>query len=198
MTPDPFAVLGLPARPDLTDDDVRSAWRRIAATTHPDLPGGGDPARYAAGSAAYAELRTSSGRGEAYADLAAGTGRRRGLGSPRSGVAPGPGRMPRTDASIDPRTMRRTDTSLDPGMRPGAAPDLDSGPPAAGRGASGFASRIRRGRPAVLALRILIAAGVCAAAFAVAGWQPAPAGLATGALTWLVLTARADIRPPGG
>ena len=67
----PFAVLGLPARPDLTDEQVRSAWRAIAAATHPDRPSGGNPARYAAASAAYATLRTGWGRSEAYADLTA-------------------------------------------------------------------------------------------------------------------------------
>jgi curved DNA-binding protein CbpA len=65
----PFAALGLPARPDLTDEQVRAAWRAIAAATHPDQPGGGDPARYTAASAAYATLRTGWGRSEAYADL---------------------------------------------------------------------------------------------------------------------------------
>ncbi|MBV9382077.1 MAG: hypothetical protein JOY82_08810 [Streptosporangiaceae bacterium] len=65
----PFDALGLPARPDLTDEQVRAAWRRIAAATHPDRPDGGDPARYAQASAAYAELRTPWGRSEAYADL---------------------------------------------------------------------------------------------------------------------------------
>jgi hypothetical protein len=66
-----FAALGLPARPDLTDEQVRAAWRAIAAATHPDRPGGGDPARYATASAAYAALRTGWGRSEAYADLTA-------------------------------------------------------------------------------------------------------------------------------
>jgi len=65
----PFAALGLPARPDLTGEQVRAAWRAIAAATHPDRPDGGDPARYAAASAAYAVLRTPWGRSEAYADL---------------------------------------------------------------------------------------------------------------------------------
>ena len=71
---DPFAVLGLPARPDLTGDEIRAAWRRMAAATHPDRADGGDPARYAEAAAAYTTLRTASGRGEAYADL---VGRRR-------------------------------------------------------------------------------------------------------------------------
>ena len=69
-TPNPFRALGLPERPDLTDEQVRAAWRNIAAATHPDRPDGGDLARYTAASAAYAELRSPWGRSEAYADLA--------------------------------------------------------------------------------------------------------------------------------
>jgi hypothetical protein len=86
--PNPFAALGLPARPDLDDEQVRAAWRAIATATHPDRPDGGNPARYAAASAAYADLRTAWGRSEAYADLAA---------APRTGrVIPpsAPGRAP--------------------------------------------------------------------------------------------------------
>jgi hypothetical protein len=70
MTADPFTVLGLPADPGLTDEQVRAAWRQAATATHPDRPDGGDPATYAAASAAYAVLRTPWGRSEAYADLA--------------------------------------------------------------------------------------------------------------------------------
>jgi hypothetical protein len=70
MNANPFTALGLPIRPDLTDEQVRAAWRAIATATHPDRPGGGDPARYAAASAAYAMLRTRWGRSEACADLA--------------------------------------------------------------------------------------------------------------------------------
>jgi len=66
---DPFTVLGLPVSLDLTDTQVRDAWRGIATTTHPDLPDGGDHARYTAASAAYAALRTPWARSEAYADL---------------------------------------------------------------------------------------------------------------------------------
>jgi hypothetical protein len=69
-TPNPFRLLGLPERPDLTDEQVRAAWRNIATATHPDRPDGGDLARYTAASAAYAELRTPWGRSEAHADLA--------------------------------------------------------------------------------------------------------------------------------
>ena len=76
---DPFTVLGLPATPGLTDDEVRTAWRRIASATHPDRADGGDPARFAAAAAAYTALRTQFGRAETLADLA------------RAGGGPGPG-----------------------------------------------------------------------------------------------------------
>lgn len=67
----PFTALGLPASPDLDDDQVRQTWRAVAAATHPDRGDGGDPAAYAAAAAAYARLRTAWGRSEALADLAA-------------------------------------------------------------------------------------------------------------------------------
>jgi hypothetical protein len=70
VSTNPFEALGLPERPDLADEQVHAAWRKIAAATHPDRPDGGDLARYTAASAAYAELRTGWGRSEAYADLA--------------------------------------------------------------------------------------------------------------------------------
>jgi DnaJ domain len=68
----PFAVLGLPAQPGLSDEDIRAAWRRVASATHPDREDGGDPARYAEASNAYTILRTPWGRSEAYADLRVG------------------------------------------------------------------------------------------------------------------------------
>lgn len=71
MTGDPFGVLGLPPSPDLTDDDVRAAWRRVAAATHPDRADGGDPAGFAAAAGAYTELRTRFGRNEALAAISA-------------------------------------------------------------------------------------------------------------------------------
>ena len=56
--------------PRLSDDDVRAAWRRPAAATHPDRADGGDPAAFAAAAVAYTLLRTAAGRTEALADLA--------------------------------------------------------------------------------------------------------------------------------
>src|SRR5262249_44833269 len=64
----PFDVLGLPASNALTDDEVQSAGRRIAAATHPDREDGGDAAAFAAAAAAYTLLRTAAGRGEALAE----------------------------------------------------------------------------------------------------------------------------------
>ena len=58
----PFTVLGLPTDAGLTDEQVRAAWRAIAAATHPDRPDGGNVARYTAAATAYAQLRTAWGR----------------------------------------------------------------------------------------------------------------------------------------
>ena len=172
--PDPFSSLGLPARADLTDDDVRSAWRRIAAATHPDRADGGDPGRFALAAAAYTMLRTRSGRGEVLADLASPSPRAAWAAPGRGGPARDrPGRPP-TPASAP----------AEPG------PDL-----VAGMRRPRLLSRIRRGRPARLALRVLIAAAVGVIAVVVAGSQPATPALITGALTWLLLTARQDLAP---
>ena len=158
----PFATLGLPARPGIGDDEVRAAWRRIAAATHPDRADGGDPARFAAAAAAYTTLRTPFGRSEALADLAGGVGGVAGAG----GTGPaGPGY----------RARRR--------WLPLAGP-------------AALLRRVRRGRPVLLALRLAVVAAVCVTAVAVIGLAPATPALITGALTWLVLTARHDLAPP--
>jgi hypothetical protein len=139
MTGDPFDALGLDRRGDLADDEIRAAWRRVAAATHPDRADGGDPPAFAAAAAAYTMLRTRTGRGEALADL----------------LAP-------------------------------AAP--------ARPGVTALGRRIRVGRPLVVALRVLVAVGVSLIAVLAAGWQqPATPAVITGAVTWLLLTARSDL-----
>ena len=143
---DPFRVLGLEPRADLTDDEVHAAWRRTASATHPDREDGGDPERFAEAAAAYTALRTRFGRGEVLADL----------GTRRAVAGPGGWR----------RVMARL-----------------------------LGSRVWRGRPARLALRVLIAAAACAAAVTAAGPHPAAPALVTGIATWLVLTARHDLAP---
>jgi hypothetical protein len=62
---DAFAVLGLPYSPDLTDEDVRRAWRARMRAVHPDA--GGDNAAAAAVTAAYEALRSGVRRGELLA-----------------------------------------------------------------------------------------------------------------------------------
>jgi DnaJ-like protein len=167
MTPNnPFAALGLATRADLSDDDVRAAWRRLAAATHPDRADGGDPARFAAAAAAYTVLRTRSGRGEALADLAA------------------PAHPPDPARPAGAAFWASAVPSAGPAPPGGAAP-----PPRPG-------GRIRRGRPARLLLRVLIAAAVSAGAAVVAGLQPATPALIVGAATWLLLTGRHDLAPP--
>jgi hypothetical protein len=160
-TPDPFAALGLPARPDLTDERVRAAWRAIAIATHPDRPDGGDPARYSAASAAYATLRTAWGRSEAYADLP--------TGPPLTGRVVPPAAVP----------------AAPPPVRPWRSLTL-------------IPARIRHGRPARLAARVLAAAALAFLATHTGAGTPAIAGLITGIAIWLVLTVRADLAPPPG
>ena len=166
MNPDPFEALGLPARPDLTDEQVRAAWRAIAAATHPDRADGGDLARYTAASAAYAELRTPWGRSEAYADLL--------QQAELDGEAPtGPlPAIPAEDAA--PGALPRHPLAAVLGV-PGPGPPRPSAPPAPPR-------RDRRGAvPGVLQL--------------IPGTAAAPADV-TGLITWFVLTGRRDLAPP--
>jgi curved DNA-binding protein CbpA len=181
---DPFALLGLAPRPGLSDDDVRAAWRRIAAATHPDREDGGDPARFGAAAGAYVVLRTGFGRSEALADLGlSGTpGHRRRHAHRRSGPAdpssPGAGRhRARRQAPVDwpirvrlPRLTRLRNwmaqraATRDPANE--ASPDLTN---ATGRrpGGASASRRWMQGRSS--------------------NWQPA--GFRLG---------RRSIRPPGG
>jgi len=98
----PFDVLGLAAGAELSDDDVRAAWRRVAAATHPDRADGGDPALFADAAAAYTLLRTAAGRAEVLADL-------RDAGSDTNEYGPVPGLMrllPGATASVAGRIRR--------------------------------------------------------------------------------------------
>lgn len=142
MRRDPFDALGLPSSHELTDDDVRAAWRRLAAATHPDRADGGDPAAFALAAGAYSELRTRLGRTEALADLRTTPRRRRPAGRWLGRLWPA-----------------------------------------------------RPARPARLALRMAVAAGVSVLVVVIAGWQPATFALIVGALTWLIRTARHDLAP---
>ena len=164
MRDDPFGALGLPARADLSDDDVRAAWRRIAAATHPDRDDGGDPARFGAAAAAYALLRTAYARTETLADLA-DHGSESYVGTLRR---------------YSPETTHVTESATGGGGRRDGR-----------RGVRGV--RRARGRDGVLALRVAAVIAVCAGAFLAAGWSPASVGVTVGALTWLITTGRHDI-----
>jgi hypothetical protein len=168
VTANPFDALGLPARPDLTDEEVRAAWRAIAAATHPDRADGGDLARYTAASAAYAELRTPWGRSEAWADLGPVTERAGLDGEPVT--AP----LPPVPAAPPPPV---------PPWRPLIA--LVQLP-----------ARIRRGRPRRLLIRAAVAAALSLAVLQLIPGQPATPADIGGLILWFILTGRRDLAPP--
>jgi hypothetical protein len=173
---DPFALLGLPARPGLSDDDVRAAWRRIAAATHPDREDGGDPARFGAAAAAYVMLRTGFGRGEALADLGlTATADPGGRHAHRSGRPPG-------GSARGGRHRAGRATTVDRRLRP----PVRLRPPAVRLPRLTWQNR----RPGGLALRVAGAAAVGVVAVVIAGWSPGVVGVLAGVLTWLLATAR--------
>jgi hypothetical protein len=144
----------------------------LLRTPHPD------PLAALAGSTVLPDagplLDEAYGRGEAYADLTTANRRRLTTSGPvpRPQTAPHPETTSHREAAPRRETAPRADTA----PRAETAPRLT---------AARLATRVRRGRPALLALRIAIAAAITAAAFAIAG-----------ALTWLLLTARHDLTPP--
>ena len=171
MSPNPFAALGLPERPDLDDETVRAAWRAIAAATHPDRADGGDLARYTQASAAYAELRTPWSRSEAYADLVE-QARREGRfddDDEEPGTAPLPAAPPLRLHPVSPRELVLAVAWLP--------------------------SRIRRGRPLRLLIRGAIAAALSLAVLALIPGQPAAPADVAALITWFVLTGRKDLAP---
>jgi hypothetical protein len=171
----PFRILGLPTRADLSDDDVRAAWRRIASATHPDRADGGDSARFAAAAAAYEALRTTYGRGEAYADL--------------HGVAAGTAVLdwPGPPAAANPGFVKTSvrDSPLNPAQSQKSPRRMS------------LLQRLCNGRPIILAVRILIGLAVCLACVAAVGWQPATLAIAVSVFTWIVLTGRHDVLSGG-
>ena len=170
MSTDPFEALGLSARPDLTDEQVRAAWRQVAAATHPDRADGGDLTRYTAASAAYAELRTPWGRSEAFADLAE-----------RAGLEGEPVTLPMPAIA---------DTLSQPA---GASP-VPLQPPLIAL--VQLPARIRRGRPLRLLIRAAVAAVLSLLVLQLIPGQPAALADVFGLGLWFVLTGRRDLAPP--
>jgi len=173
---DPFAALGLPARPDLTDEQVRAAWRAIAAANHPDRPDGGDVTRYTAATAAYAQLRTPWARSEAYADLNPITPD---FTADQPATVPVPA-IPAADLALSARPARA------PGAR---AAHL-------ARAVLLLPARIRRGRPLRFIVRAITAAFLSWLVLRIIPGQPAAPAAVTGIITWFALTGRADLAPP--
>jgi hypothetical protein len=175
MNPNPFAVLGLPERPDLNDETVRAAWRAIAADTHPDRADGGDLDRYTQASAAFAELNTPWGRSEAYADLVE-RARREGRfddDDDEPGTAPLPAVPAAASLRLHPVPPSQLVLAL-----------------------VWLPSRVRCGRPLRLLTRAAIAAGLSLAVLALIPGQPAAPADIAGLITWFVLTGRKDLAPP--
>ena len=175
MSPNPFAVLGLPERPDLDDETVRAAWRAIAVATHPDRADGGDLARYTQASAAFAELNTPWGRSEAYADLVEQAGRN--------------GRLDKDDDEPDTAPLPATPAAAPLGLHPVSPWSLVLV-------LLWLPSRIRYGRPLRLLIRGAIAAGLSLAVLALIPGRPAAPADVAGLITWFALTGRKDLAPP--
>jgi curved DNA-binding protein CbpA len=181
MTSNPFAILGLPERPDLDDETVRAAWRQIAAATHPDRADGGDLARYTQATAAFHELQTPWGRSEAYADLA---DQARADGHwdayPGSGLEDGTEPLPAIPGGFDvviipppPFWFAHPLTAL--AQIPG---------------------RILHGRPGRMLIRAAIAALLCLGVLALIPGTPSAPADVTILITAFVVTARSDLAPP--
>ena len=177
--PNPFQILGLPARRDLTDAQVDAAWRAIAAATHPDRADGGDLARYTQASVAFAQLRTPWSRSEAWADILEQAWAQGYDGLDEDG-------QPRTDPL--PPVQFSPGTGLNPGT------GLPRGDPVAVL--TGLPSRIRRGRPLRLLLRAIIAAALSLLVLILIPGQPATPACIVGLALWFVLTGRHDLAPP--
>jgi hypothetical protein len=167
MNPNPFDALGLPTRRDLTDEQVRAAWHAVAAATHPDRSDGGDPDRFAAASAAYAEIRTRWARSEAYADHAGQAG----------------------DQDEEP------DTSPLPPV-PGQAAYPPVPPWQRLIALTQVPARIRHGRSLRLLIRGAIAAGLCLAVLHLIPGTAAESADVGGVILWFTLTGRRDLAPP--
>jgi hypothetical protein len=169
----PFEILGLPARRDLTNEQVDAAWRKIAAATHPDRPDGGDLARYTQASAAFAELRTPWSRSEAYADLV------------EQAWAQGHDGL---DGDGLPNTEPLPPIPSDPEI------GIPRGDPVAAL--VQLPTRICRGRPLRLAIRAIIAAVLSLVVLQLIPDSPAAPADVLGLVLWFVLTGRRDLAPP--
>jgi hypothetical protein len=171
----PFEILGLPARRDLTDAQVDAAWRAIAVATHPDREDGGDLARYTQATAAFAELRIPWSRSEAWADVLE---QARAAGYDGLDEDGRPYTEPLPDVPFNPETGLPL---IDPLAIMAALP-----------------SRIRRGRPLRLAARAVATAALALLAVYLIPAQPAAPAVVLTLIAWFVQAGRHDLAPPPG
>jgi hypothetical protein len=182
VSANPFDALSLPPRPDLSDEQVRAAWRKIAAATHPDRADGGDLARYTAATAAYVALRAPWGRSEAYADVLAAA----------------------DDTAVLPAVMVAEPWPAEVAGLAGPWPAGVTGPGPTGVARLGqlltgwwqLPARIVRGRPLRLLIRAVAAVVLCLTVLTLIPGQPAAPPLVAALITWFVLTGRSDLAPP--
>ncbi len=131
---------------------------------------------------AYTDLRTGYGRSEARASLA---------GIAREDVS-----LRALRAGFSPRALRASPwlRALRAGFSPRA---LRAGfSPRALRAVAAVPSLVRRGRPVRLAARVAAAGSAATLGVLAAGPGAAGPALATGAATWLLVTARHDLGAP--
>ncbi len=153
-----------PADPGLTDEQVRAAWRQIAAATHPG------PARRRRSVARYA-----AATGPSLRPVAHRVGPQRSLGRPC---------RPATARSAPCLPLTAPSRSLPASTAIG---EFGRWTPLAGVGAAARAA-IRHGRPVRLALRAAIAAALALLVLHLIPGQPAAPAVVTGLITWFLLT----------
>jgi curved DNA-binding protein CbpA len=168
----PFEILGLPARRDLTTEQVDAAWRAIAVATHPDREDGGDLARYTQATAAFAELRVPWSRSEAWADQVEKAWAAGYDGLDEDG-------QPYTDPL--PRVPFNPETGL-PLVDPLAI-------------LAQLPGRVRRGRPLRLALRAATTAVLALLAATLIPSQPVAPAAVLALIGWFIMSGRHDLAP---
>jgi hypothetical protein len=166
----PFEALGLPVQRELSDEQVRAAWRSVAAATHPDRRDGGDLARYTAATAAYVQLRTGWGRSEAFADVVA-------AGDDTSPLPAVPG-SDEGEAWAGPEAGS-----------PVRVVELIGG------WTWQLPARVRHGRPGRLFVRGVVAALACLGVLALIPGQPAAPPLVAALIVWFLMSGRCDLAP---
>jgi hypothetical protein len=177
-------VLGLPEWPDLDDETVRAAWQQVAAQTSPAWPDGGDLARYAQASDAFARLNTAGGRTQAYADLTRDTRASDGFDDDPSDDGPGFAEGAWPGDELVPVVVVPVVFVPEPVPWSEVARMIAEIP-----------SRFGRGHPWRLAARAVVTAGLCLALVTIFPGA-ASAYVVAVLIVFFALSAREDMAPP--